>query len=200
VSFPIVDDAEGTKLLAWTTTPWTLPSNLALCVHAQMHYVKIKKTSTGEIWIMAEARLGQLFPPCATFLAAKNRAEEEAAAAAAKAAGKTVEKKEEKADEGGYKSVVARTFNIIFTDEVIAGLEGLDFSILSRCRGRYVLCGTSLWHFCFVPLCVCCVCAFDFDSIFVGGTILKASHNLNDGLTILFPFLFHFFFAATSST
>ncbi|KAG9081228.1 isoleucine--tRNA ligase, partial [Ceratobasidium sp. UAMH 11750] len=40
VSFPLVDDP-STSLLAWTTTPWTLPSNLGLCVHPEFTYVKI---------------------------------------------------------------------------------------------------------------------------------------------------------------
>jgi len=29
-------------MIAWTTTPWTLPSNVALCVHPDLDYVKIK--------------------------------------------------------------------------------------------------------------------------------------------------------------
>ena len=40
VSFPLVTDP-SVSLLAWTTTPWTLPSNLALCVHPDFQYVKI---------------------------------------------------------------------------------------------------------------------------------------------------------------
>ena len=40
VSFPLVSDP-SVSLLAWTTTPWTLPSNLALCVHPDFQYVKI---------------------------------------------------------------------------------------------------------------------------------------------------------------
>ena len=48
-----VKGAEGEYILAWTTTPWTLPSNVALCVNPDEDYVKIK---TGdEIYIMAEA-------------------------------------------------------------------------------------------------------------------------------------------------
>ena len=43
VNFPLVDDPK-VKVLAWTTTPWTLPSNLALCVNPQMMYVKVKGT------------------------------------------------------------------------------------------------------------------------------------------------------------
>ncbi|KAK2078938.1 hypothetical protein QBZ16_002628 [Prototheca wickerhamii] len=38
VTFPLLDDAEGASLVAWTTTPWTLPSNLALCVHPELEY------------------------------------------------------------------------------------------------------------------------------------------------------------------
>jgi isoleucyl-tRNA synthetase len=32
-------------MVAWTTTPWTLPSNLALCVNPEMDYVKVKVSS-----------------------------------------------------------------------------------------------------------------------------------------------------------
>ena len=60
VSFPLVDDPE-VNLLAWTTTPWTLPSNLALCVNNKMDYVKIKDAATGKIYILAEARLCELY-------------------------------------------------------------------------------------------------------------------------------------------
>ncbi|WWD02943.1 hypothetical protein V865_000986 [Kwoniella europaea PYCC6329] len=40
VTFPLVDDP-STSLLAWTTTPYTLPSNLGLCVHPDFTYIKI---------------------------------------------------------------------------------------------------------------------------------------------------------------
>ena len=40
ISFPLKSDP-NTYLLAWTTTPWTLPSNLALCVHPNFEYTKI---------------------------------------------------------------------------------------------------------------------------------------------------------------
>jgi isoleucyl-tRNA synthetase len=40
VSFPLVDEPD-VSLVAWTTTPWTLPSNLALCVHPDYDYVTI---------------------------------------------------------------------------------------------------------------------------------------------------------------
>lgn len=38
VKFPI---NENTFFLVWTTTPWTLPSNLALCVHPDLEYAKV---------------------------------------------------------------------------------------------------------------------------------------------------------------
>lgn len=41
VSFPIIGDPHNAALVAWTTTPWTLPSNLALCVNASFVYVKV---------------------------------------------------------------------------------------------------------------------------------------------------------------
>jgi isoleucyl-tRNA synthetase len=36
VTLPLVDDEDDAAFLAWTTTPWTLPSNLALCVHPEV--------------------------------------------------------------------------------------------------------------------------------------------------------------------
>jgi isoleucyl-tRNA synthetase len=62
VSFPLVEDPE-VLLLAWTTTPWTLPSNLALCVNLTFEYVKIRdKTRGDKVFILLGKRLVQLFP------------------------------------------------------------------------------------------------------------------------------------------
>ena len=61
VSFPLVDEP-ATSLVAWTTTPWTLPSNLALCINEQLTYVKVRAVSEQKVYIVAEARLVQLFP------------------------------------------------------------------------------------------------------------------------------------------
>lgn len=47
----------NTYLAAWTTTPWTLPSNLGLCVKADLDYVKVLEKATGRHLILAEARL-----------------------------------------------------------------------------------------------------------------------------------------------
>lgn len=47
----------NTYFAAWTTTPWTLPSNLSLCVHPEIEYVKIKDLDKNIFIIMAKARL-----------------------------------------------------------------------------------------------------------------------------------------------
>ncbi|OXA59375.1 Isoleucine--tRNA ligase, cytoplasmic [Folsomia candida] len=51
----------GVSLLAWTTTPWTLPSNVALCVHPDYDYVHVEEISTSKQYILMEARLEALF-------------------------------------------------------------------------------------------------------------------------------------------
>lgn len=58
VKFYLTDEPE-TAILAWTTTPWTLPSNVALCVNADETYVKV--VSEGETFILAEARVKAAF-------------------------------------------------------------------------------------------------------------------------------------------
>uniref|UniRef100_J3NCW4 Uncharacterized protein n=1 Tax=Oryza brachyantha TaxID=4533 RepID=J3NCW4_ORYBR len=46
LSFPIVGGVDNAALVAWTTTPWTFPSNLALCVNANLVYAKAFKYTT----------------------------------------------------------------------------------------------------------------------------------------------------------
>ena len=46
-----------TYLAAWTTTPWTLPGNLSLCVHPEIEYVKVKDLDKNIYIIMAKGRL-----------------------------------------------------------------------------------------------------------------------------------------------
>ncbi|CAB4425743.1 unnamed protein product [Rhizophagus irregularis] len=60
VSFPLVNEPE-TLLLAWTTTPWTLPSNLALCTHPEYEYIKIKDELTGRTYVLLEKCLNVLY-------------------------------------------------------------------------------------------------------------------------------------------
>ena len=53
VKFRLIDDPSA-SLLAWTTTPWTLPSNVALAVHPELDYVECGDSSE-RVWIAAEA-------------------------------------------------------------------------------------------------------------------------------------------------
>ena len=50
---------EDAYFLAWTTTPWTLPSNLALCVHPEEIYCKVK-AADGRVYYMAQALLDRV--------------------------------------------------------------------------------------------------------------------------------------------
>ena len=60
----VVDDAvtvwfeleTGDRVLAWTTTPWTLPANSALAVNPNMKYLRMRDAD-GAVYIIAESRL-----------------------------------------------------------------------------------------------------------------------------------------------
>ena len=54
-----VKGRENTYILAWTTTPWTLPSNVALCMNPKESYVEIE--SDGTRYILAEALAEKFF-------------------------------------------------------------------------------------------------------------------------------------------
>ena len=56
---------EDACFLAWTTTPWTLPSNVALCVNPDETYVKVK-AADGYTYYMAEALLDKVLGKLAT--------------------------------------------------------------------------------------------------------------------------------------
>ncbi len=61
VKLPLLDDAGNvtdTSLLVWTTTPWTLPGNMAAAVHKDIEYVEVKVED--ECYIIAKGRLSQL--------------------------------------------------------------------------------------------------------------------------------------------
>ncbi|MCI8578937.1 MAG: isoleucine--tRNA ligase, partial [Lachnospiraceae bacterium] len=46
---------EDAAILAWTTTPWTLPSNVALCMHPDYEYVKVQMKEDGQVYYLAKA-------------------------------------------------------------------------------------------------------------------------------------------------
>lgn len=54
VAFELLDEP-GTFLLAWTTTPWTLPSNLGLAVHREHDYVTVLDKASGRRFVLAAA-------------------------------------------------------------------------------------------------------------------------------------------------
>lgn len=60
VSFPLLDDSQ-TCLLAWTTTPWTLPAHTGLAVHPDFEYVKIHDEVSGKNYILLEALMRTLY-------------------------------------------------------------------------------------------------------------------------------------------
>ena len=63
VRFQVV--GEDAYFLAWTTTPWTLPSNVALCVNPEDTYCKVK-AADGYTYYMAEALLDKVLGKLAT--------------------------------------------------------------------------------------------------------------------------------------
>ena len=54
VKFSIKHNNQNTKLLIWTTTPWTLPANLAIAVHPEFTY--IKALYNNEIYIISKQK------------------------------------------------------------------------------------------------------------------------------------------------
>jgi isoleucyl-tRNA synthetase len=63
VRMPLVD-MPGTSLLVWTTTPWTLPANVAVAVHPEVEYVTVERQLAEggtERLILAEGRMQAVF-------------------------------------------------------------------------------------------------------------------------------------------
>ncbi len=54
-------DFEHASALIWTTTPWTLPGNLAICVGPDIDYVAIKDKETHEVFVLAETRVAAYY-------------------------------------------------------------------------------------------------------------------------------------------
>ena len=56
-----VDGEENSYFLAWTTTPWTLPSNLALCVGPDIDYVKLEDLESHDYYYLAKNLIGKYY-------------------------------------------------------------------------------------------------------------------------------------------
>jgi isoleucyl-tRNA synthetase len=52
---------EDVNVLAWTTTPWTLPSNLALAVNPKLKYVYVKDVRDGSVYVLAKDLLPRYY-------------------------------------------------------------------------------------------------------------------------------------------
>ncbi len=64
VSFPLVNDP-SVRLLVWTTTPWTLPSNVACAVGADIRYVKIQDKD--QTYIIAKDRIAAYYKDATSY-------------------------------------------------------------------------------------------------------------------------------------
>ena len=60
VTFPLLDDPQ-TCLLAWTTTPWTLPSHTGLAANPDFEYIKILDEASGKHYVLLESLLRTLY-------------------------------------------------------------------------------------------------------------------------------------------
>jgi isoleucyl-tRNA synthetase len=71
VRFPIVGEhaLAGADLLVWTTTPWTLPSNVGAAVGPAIDYVRVRAPEGGNDLVMARARVGEVLGPDAEIVA-----------------------------------------------------------------------------------------------------------------------------------
>ncbi len=134
VRFKVI--GEDAYFLAWTTTPWTLPSNVALCVNPDETYVKVK-AADGYTYYMAEALLDKVL----SGLAVK--------------AGQTVDGKELATDEEGKVTESVSGEGVDYTIlEKYTGkdLEYKEYEPLFECagevakkqhkKGHYVTCDT----------------------------------------------------------
>ncbi|MCH7850589.1 MAG: isoleucine--tRNA ligase [Nanoarchaeota archaeon] len=62
---------ENTYALAWTTTPWTLPSNLALAVNPKIDYVYVKDKNDNNTYILAKELLSKFYKSKAEYVITK---------------------------------------------------------------------------------------------------------------------------------
>ena len=56
-----INGEENLYFLAWTTTPWTLPSNMGLCAGPELRYCKIRDKKSGDTYILTKSRIGTYF-------------------------------------------------------------------------------------------------------------------------------------------
>lgn len=118
VSFPLVEDPD-THLIIWTTTPWTLPTNFAVCVNPDFDYVKVKDFKRNKVFIIAESRLSELY---------KVASPEDAKDAKPKTKKKANKKKPGKKDDNLQK--------IENEEDAAEDSDAVEFEILERFKGK----------------------------------------------------------------
>ena len=60
--FRVIGEPDS-HFLAWTTTPWTLPSNMALCAGPDLDYVKLRERESGTCYYLVKSRVEAHFEP-----------------------------------------------------------------------------------------------------------------------------------------
>ena len=55
VKFPLLE-RPGESLLVWTTTPWTLPANVAAAVHPELTYLKVREQGDDVLYVVEGRR------------------------------------------------------------------------------------------------------------------------------------------------
>ena len=62
VTFPLVDPQNPrVSLIAYTTTPWTLPSNIAVAAHPDFEYVRLLDEASQQTYILLESCISSLY-------------------------------------------------------------------------------------------------------------------------------------------
>lgn len=135
------DDLTTASFVAWTTTPWTLPSNLALCVHPDFTYCLLLDAKTGNKTVLAEARIGQLYPKFAKYMSSSNEKIRSMAETAVKALASTsatsssTSTEQSSSSTGPDKAVLDAALRTARA-QVALEYKGAEFSILFRIRGE----------------------------------------------------------------
>lgn len=139
------EDLASASFVAWTTTPWTLPSNLALCVHPDFTYCLVLDTKTGSKTVLAEARIGQLYPKFAKHMSSssdKVRALADAAVKAAAAAAPSSESSAATSSAATLSSTNSNDKSLLEAamrsarTQIASEYKGTEFSILFRVGGE----------------------------------------------------------------
>jgi len=125
VAFPLLGDVDGASLVAWTTTPWTLPSNLVLCVNANLTYTKVRHRTTGAVYIVAESRLSQL-PSTKVKGDSNAQVKTDVPSSAPKDKGAP-----KKGDKKGDKKAASHGAK----DQTSAPVDSSTYEVLSQCKG-----------------------------------------------------------------